>query len=457
MNIYENVATEAMVLLFKTAAVWKKRLVFNFLLEPFEQNDDPKKKIKFEDIADVESQETLKGSRPDFTITLNNGEKIHFEVKINDDGLTDSERKKGTRNAFLVKADYAHWDEIPLEEEYVLTWDDLFNLIDENEATSDFAMFDLLRQTIFGNTVNRDYEFLSRFLYNEEIIKKELEETFCNVLELMKKDDSIEIEKNPTDDKLEVSLKKKKGRSCIALEYQFGNEYHTGTFLFCGKEFSVEKDIGFEKPFDRVIYFCDKLYSFRKDYKEKFDTFLVSKTDFCERVLKKYAEKLSKKSYWNLCQDILSERLYPKLGKWAKAKHIRFDFDRIIRDSYEGYWPKIYFFKDSWNYEFYIAFQIDMQKLSPINNPPEFYYGIFIDGKDKPSCIRKLEGCIKNDYKTNKSNPCFPREKHFDKASPYKQLDSTAFIRINENPDELAGIMKDVVEELLEAITAVGL
>ena len=447
MNIYENVATEAIVLLFKTAAVWKKRLVFNFLLKPF--------KKEFEDIADVESQESLKGSRPDFTITLNNGEKKHFEVKINNADLTDSERKKGTRDAFLVKADYEHRDEIPLEEEYVLTWDDLFNLIDKNEATSDFAMFDLLRQTIFGNTVNRDYEFLSRFLYNEEIIKKELEETFCNVLELMKKDDSIEIVKNSTDDKVEVSLKK--GRSCIALEYQFGNEYHTGTFMFGGKEFSVEKDIGFEKAFDRVIYFCDKLYSFRKDFKEKFDTFLVGKTEFYKRVLKDYAEKLSEKSYWNLCQDILSERLYPKLERWANSKHIIFEFDKIIRDSYEGYWPKIYFYKDSWNYEFYIAFQIDMQKLSPVSNPPEFYYGIWIDGNNKPSCTKKLEKCIENDYKTNKSNPCFPREKHFDKESPYKNLNSDAFIRINENPGELAGIMKNVVVELLDAISSKGL
>ena len=344
MNIYENVATEAIVLLFKTAAVWKKRLVFNFLLKPF--------KKEFEDIADVESQESLKGSRPDFTITLNNGEKKHFEVKINNADLTDSERKKGTRDAFLVKADYEHRDEIPLEEEYVLTWDDLFNLIDKNEATSDFAMFDLLRQTIFGNTVNRDYEFLSRFLYNEEIIKKELEETFCNVLELMKKDDSIEIVKNPTDDKVEVSLKK--GRSCIALEYQFGNEYHTGTFMFDGKEFSVEKDIGFEKAFDRVIYFCDKLYSFRKDFKEKFDTFLVDEKGFYQRVLKDYADALSLRCYWQLCQKVFERQLYKKMNRIAQGNKLCFEADDL--NNLDGYCPQFKFYKEEWGRKFFIAF-----------------------------------------------------------------------------------------------------
>ena len=335
MNIYENVATEAIVLLFKTAAVWKKRLVFNFLLKPFGK--------KLEDIVDVESQETLKGSRPDFTITLNDGEKIHFEVKINDDGLTDSERKKGTRNAFLVKDDYYHRGEIPLEEEYVLTWDDLFNLIDENEATRDFAMFDLLRQTMFGNTVNKDYDFLSRFLYNEEIIKKELQETFRKVLKLMKKDDLIG-DPNPADDKLEVSLKK--GRSCISLEYQFGNEYHTGTFLFDGKEFSVEKDIGFEKPFDRVIYFCDKLYSFRKDYKEKFDTFLVDEKGFYQRVLKDYADDLSLRCYWQLCQKVFKKQLYKKLNRIAKNNNLYFKADDL--NNLDGYCPQFKFYKEEW-------------------------------------------------------------------------------------------------------------
>lgn len=454
MNIYENVATEAMVLLFKTAAVWKKRLVFSFLLEPFEQNDDPKKKIKFEDIADVESQETLKGSRPDFTITLNNGEKIHFEVKINDDGLTDSERKRGTRNAFLVKADYAHWDEIPLEEEYVLTWDDLFNLIDENEATSDFAMFDLLRQTIFGNTVNKDYEFLSRFLYNEEIIKKELEETFCNVLELMKKDDSIKIEKNLADDKLEVSLKK--GRSCIALEYQFGNEYHTGTFMFGGKEFSVEKDIGFEKPFDRVLYFYNKINALERNNDEKFDKFCAHKRVFRSRLLEKHTPDLSMKSYWKVCQDIFDDCLHDKLEKFAKKKGLIFEMDPIITDSYEfGFYPQFRFCKNNWNEnDFHISFEIGMSPSS-VCFYPSFRYGIWIDHrivKQNKRLFKKLEGCIDMEYK---KNDWYPRYKFFN--SPYKHLDSTAFIRINENPDELAGIMKDVVEELLEAITAVGL
>ena len=226
---------------------------------------------------------------------------------------------------------------------YVLTWDDLFNLIDENEATSDFAMFDLLRQTMFGNTVNKDYDFLSRFLYNEEIIKKELQETFRKVLKLMKKDDLIG-DPNPADDKLEVSLKK--GRSCISLEYQFGNEYHTGTFLFDGKEFSVEKDIGFEKPFDRVIYFCDKLYSFRKDYKEKFDTFLVDEKGFYQRVLKDYADDLSLRCYWQLCQKVFKKQLYKKLNRIAKNNNLYFKADDL--NNLDGYCPQFKFYKEEW-------------------------------------------------------------------------------------------------------------
>ena len=104
MNLYENVATESIASIFYNESKWKKELVFDFLLKPFG--------LTLSDVWDVKTQDKLKETIPDFTIVTKCRE-IHFEVKINDDNLTDSEKDKKSRDAFLVRKNYAHLEEIP--------------------------------------------------------------------------------------------------------------------------------------------------------------------------------------------------------------------------------------------------------------------------------------------------------------------------------------------------------
>lgn len=86
MNIHENVATQALTSFFYREALWKKEILFNFLLQPFD--------LKLADVKDVITQDNLKETIPDFTIVTNTGKRICYEVKINDAELTLSERKK---------------------------------------------------------------------------------------------------------------------------------------------------------------------------------------------------------------------------------------------------------------------------------------------------------------------------------------------------------------------------
>ena len=52
MNIHENVATQALTSFFYHEALWKKEILFNFLLQPFD--------LKLADVKDVITQDNLK-------------------------------------------------------------------------------------------------------------------------------------------------------------------------------------------------------------------------------------------------------------------------------------------------------------------------------------------------------------------------------------------------------------
>lgn len=136
MNLYENAATQAIATFFHREPLWKREILFNFLLAPFD--------LKLENIKDVVTQNSLQGTIPDFTIKTSNGD-IHFEVKINDAALTPSERMEGTRHAFLVRENYAHRSEIP-EGTKTLYWENLFRCIDKQGATKEFARLVLVRE-----------------------------------------------------------------------------------------------------------------------------------------------------------------------------------------------------------------------------------------------------------------------------------------------------------------------
>lgn len=138
MNIYENVATQAITSYFYKEPFWKKKIIFNFLLNPFG--------LHIEDIQDVITQDYLKETIPDFTIITHEKKRIRFEVKINDDPLTDSESDNNTRDAFLICKNYKYKDKIPIKN--LLFWEDLFEIIDKLEATKDFGRLDLVREYI---------------------------------------------------------------------------------------------------------------------------------------------------------------------------------------------------------------------------------------------------------------------------------------------------------------------
>ena len=137
MNIYENVATEAIASFFHYEPLWKNEILFGFLLKPFG--------LSFSDVIDVETQENLKGTRPDFTIKTKKDD-IRFEVKINDSSLTSSEQTADTRNAYLIRKDYEQIDFIPVDKDKVLFWEDLFDAIDKKGAMAEFSRLALVRE-----------------------------------------------------------------------------------------------------------------------------------------------------------------------------------------------------------------------------------------------------------------------------------------------------------------------
>ncbi len=140
MNLYENVATQAIATFFHREPLWKKEILFNFLLAPFDK--------KFENIKEVVTQNNLQATIPDFTIKTVDQD-IHFEVKISDATLTSAEKQSGSLDAFLVRKHYAYLEEvkrIPIPENKILFWEDLFEIIDKQGATNEFARLVLVRE-----------------------------------------------------------------------------------------------------------------------------------------------------------------------------------------------------------------------------------------------------------------------------------------------------------------------
>lgn len=162
MNLYENVATQAIATFFYQEPLWKKKILFDFLLKPFG--------LAYEDVQDVETQDNLKDTIPDFTIVLKDQKRIKFEVKINNTGLTESERNKQKRDAFLVRRNYSHEDEIPLKDDKILYWEDLFKKIDEEGATNEFSRLILVREYIHADTLHLTPLEVA-MLYSPETIK----------------------------------------------------------------------------------------------------------------------------------------------------------------------------------------------------------------------------------------------------------------------------------------------
>ena len=163
MKLYENVATQAIATFFHQEPLWKKKILFDFLLKPFG--------LAYEDVQDVETQDNLKDTIPDFTIVLKD-QRINFEVKINDAELTESERNKQNRDAFLVCRNYSHKDEIPLKDDKILYWEDLFKKIEKIGATNEFSRLTMVREYIHADNISLHLTPLEvAMLYSPETIE----------------------------------------------------------------------------------------------------------------------------------------------------------------------------------------------------------------------------------------------------------------------------------------------
>ena len=137
MTIYENLATEAIASFFHHEPLWKKEILFGFLLQPFG--------LSVSDIIDVVTQDKLKDTIPDFTIRTAKRD-IKFEVKINDTGLTEAELTSGARDVFLVRKTYANISDIPVPKDKILFWENLFDIIDKKGAMKDFVRLSMVRE-----------------------------------------------------------------------------------------------------------------------------------------------------------------------------------------------------------------------------------------------------------------------------------------------------------------------
>lgn len=430
MNIYENLATEILVSIFKTSAYWKKEIVFNFLLKPFNKN--------IEDIKDVTSQETLKDTKPDFTIHLKDKiektkKEIHFEVKINNAELTNSEKKKNSRDAFLIMSDYINREYIPLNPEYILTWEDFFDEIDKKEAMPCFEELSLLRNCLFGTNKDLDMEFLTQFLYSKDYVTTELKDIFTNLFNLIKKEEKTEPKE--TDNDCEISLKE--GKNTISLGYKFGDDYHVGNFyLYLNedeKHLQLKENTEFLKKYDKVWYFYKHIEPFIKDNalikneKEILNAFLSLNT----------VTELSPKIYLQICQTILERKLYPELEAYAKKKKLIFQHDDLA-DIEDTYYPKLYFHKKNWDEYFYITFEFDIKDFIKENKQIKFCCGIW--------AWDTMKNEEKNKYSPSKNGP-FPLKTMRNKLS-------TEFFKNSEN---LFKEIKKTIEEILTALGEKGL
>ena len=146
LNIYENLATQAITSFFYNEPLWKKKVLFDFLLTPFN--------LELSDIAEVKTQDNLKETIPDFTIRTKDNNTFRYEVKTNNSDLTFSEQKNNSREAYLIRKNYYHYDKIPKklrDGNKILYWEDLFKKIDKLGATKDFSRLDLIREYMCEN------------------------------------------------------------------------------------------------------------------------------------------------------------------------------------------------------------------------------------------------------------------------------------------------------------------
>ncbi|MBR4245489.1 MAG: hypothetical protein IKQ13_00670 [Treponema sp.] len=350
MTIYENEATQAIVSIFKNDALWKKEILFNFLLKPFG--------VSYEYIVDVTCQDYLKETIPDFTVRTKDKD-YRYEVKINDAPLTESEGDSDNRNAFLVPKKYYHMNDIPLDKNYILFWEVLFEEIDKKGATNDFGKLELTREYLTNNSEDAYFKNNIKFLFekiiNHESLRAFYRETFNKFFEYARKNNKIELDDDTfylESDAIFSRLENKETERYITIEYSYndGRDFCCHPYGKAGSNDFKDLDVDFsecENLFARVEYLIDKvLPQYKSILGKDYDNFFKSE-DLAQKDL-----------YLNIEEVFESEHMSPKLGDRLIKERLKSIVEEIAAENklelYDFYlssekWSGFYFKKERWD------------------------------------------------------------------------------------------------------------
>ncbi|MEE3409876.1 MAG: hypothetical protein VZQ47_00740 [Treponema sp.] len=287
MNVYENAATEAIRSFFDNEPRWKKEILFNFLLEPFNLNLD--------EIEYIETQDYLKETIPDFIIKTKNNGSIKFEVKINNAALTDSERKKSSRDVFLLPKGYIHNKKIPKSCKR-LFWEDLFELIERKGAMQEFARLGLIQEYLH----EPEYILLLKPM---EVAMLYSPETVFAVYELS--EIVLNLCKNFLDENTGKYTKPKKEQNQWGIGYYF---YKGKQKLFIGisPQYSKEKE---DYSFSIALKINNKNDNFGKKYENICDGWSFFPLD--KTILAKYSSEKDLQEAFNKNAEEALKKIFP--------------------------------------------------------------------------------------------------------------------------------------------------
>ncbi|MBQ1197309.1 MAG: hypothetical protein IIX47_01735, partial [Spirochaetaceae bacterium] len=212
----------------------------------------------------------------------------------------------------------------------------------------------------------------------------------------------------------------------------------------------------FLKKYDKVWYFYKHIEPFIKD-----NALIKTEKEILNGFLDK-AEELSPKSYLQICQTILEKELYPKLHKYAKRNSLKFVYDNLADIGNNFLYPKLYFYKESWNEHFYIILQFNLEDFFNSGRDMKYIYGIWTWNWLKSEYITEYKK-LKNLYKS--LNKQLKLEKYSTvqylqtplKTKRQTLLNTNFFKTINNKPDKFLGDIKKTIEEILTALSEKGL
>ncbi len=458
MNIYENAATQAIVLIFKSDALWKKEILFNFLLEPFG--------VSCEEIVDVTCQDSLKETIPDFTVKTNNKD-YRYEVKIGDVPLTKSEKDSKNRDAFLIPKNYRYKNDIPSGVK-IRTWEDLFALIDYKGAKNEFDKLALTRDYLTNNSEDtyfkKDIDYLRDKIINHESLRAFYRETFNKFFNYAKANDAkIEVRDDRfySDTAIYSMLVNKNTKEYITIEYPY-NSYEDDMNFYChhyrpqsGNKGRARLDdwidlkIDFsasENLFDRVEYLIENVLP---QYQEKlgndFNQFF--KTEKCVlKVLYSDMRSAFDSNYMSskLGDKLIEERLRPVVQKIACAKKLKFHFDLSSEQ-----WSGFYFYKDDWKF-YRIGFEFAEKAYR------DFFYGIQIPGGENS----KIKETLRNKLKelrilgTRKLNDAWwARSGNAEAEGKFRHWNIETFQLLFNDSDKFRTFIEEILEKFLVALS----